>query len=201
VLEVSGLRIGVLGIAPQVKSNKTNLINSIQPDKALQDILPSLRPNVDIIILLSQYSMREVEIILQDIKGVDLVIASSGGSTSGLIKMENGTHIISTGSGCSKLQTAALTLNKNQIINVQKETIKLDELVIPDPDILSVTGMDKNQTIGELRKKELEIIKKQTQALSKADPMEVIKRMSADMDMNSEEAKARIEKQLNLKDQ
>ncbi|MFH1152195.1 MAG: hypothetical protein V1793_00120 [Pseudomonadota bacterium] len=196
LLKAGGLSIGVIGIAMEGKAKDSSSIMAVQPDKALKKILPEVREKADIIVLLSKYNMRETELILKEIDGVDLVISSAGGYAEKVVKTESGTFIIATGTGCTKLQTATIKLDGKKIVDVQKETINLDELVIPDPDVVSITGMDKNATVADLRKKELELIKKKVLEMSKLDPKTQYQKMAEED--NTPEGRKRLERLMRM---
>lgn len=198
LIPISGMTVAVIGLTPDVPVSGVKRTNVSQADAALADTLREVRPLADMVILLSQYSARETELILNAVGKVDIAITSPGGINQNLKQIDNGSYIVSTGSGCSRLQSLEVFSDSSGITKIVKSTVQLDNLVMPDPEIITITGFDKNETLSDIKAKELKQQKKQTKELSSKDPMEILKKMSETE--QSEESKLRLEKQLKIKD-
>lgn len=196
LLKSNGMTVAVLGISSAGEDDLSPTIKSLQPDIAIESILPEIKAKADIVILLSDFSVRNTELILQQFDSIDLAIATSGGGRESILKTGNDAYIISSGSGCSELQTAVLELSDNRITHVERGSISLGESVEMAPNILQITGFDKGKTLEEMKKKEIISMQKTAREMAGIDPREMLEKMIA-VD-NNDEIEARLEKQKNL---
>lgn len=80
IQEVSGVRVGILGIlSPE---DLTELVNpqGLQiedPVKALREVLPKIRPQTDFVVLLSQMDWEDTMGLLNKVEGIDTAISCS----------------------------------------------------------------------------------------------------------------------------
>jgi len=141
----------------------------IPPEKALKELLPQVREQADIVVLLSQYRREETTEIVNNIKGIDLAI-SLRGKTRKRADENKGTPVMETAYRSLRLGYVKLTLDEaGKIIQNQKKMIRLNKSVASDKQIAQITGDDINKKVreAEIRKR-----KEEARALLKMSPYE-----------------------------
>lgn len=141
----------------------------IPPEDALKALLPQVREQADIVILLSQYRREETTEIVNHIKGIDLAI-SVRGKTRKRADENKGTPVMETVYRNLRLGYVKLTLDEaGKIIQNQQKMIRLNKTVASDKAIAQITGNNINKTVREA---EIEKRKAEARALLKLSPYE-----------------------------
>lgn len=138
----------------------------IPPEDALKGLLPEVRKQADLVILLSQCGYKGTALLVNKLDGIDLAI-------SGGLKPTNkaGTSripIMQTSHTGKRLGYVRLTLNDaGQIIKTEDQMISLGDYIPFDGQVVKLTGDD----IGKkIREDELRKMEKEAKALLELSP-------------------------------
>lgn len=176
VIKVKDVNVGILGIIPEdafenLKLSQTrNMLEIIPPEKTLANLIPAVKKEADIIVLLSQCGLEATRLIVNKLDGVSLAIVGEGENRKSSKKElprgndlkdrknghDNGekTLLLQVAQRGHSLGFARLTLNEaDQITQQQVKMIPIDSSITPDEKIVAVTG-------GNIYKKLSDTIKK-----------------------------------------
>ncbi len=140
----------------------------VPPEQALKNLLPEIRNQADIVILLSQYSFEDTSLLVNSLDGIDLAI--SGRRKKLMSPSDTGVPVLEVAYQCRGIGYIKLTLDDTgKITQKQNKMIPLNEKIASDQQIVMITGKDIHKRIsdGEKRKREEE-----ARALLKLSPFE-----------------------------
>lgn len=142
VIERSGLRLGIVGIA-------SNIVDKTMPehfskgiyfttgDQELPGIVKKLREHekVDLIILLLHLGYPQDLKLAQQVKGIDILL--SGHTHNRLYKavQDNGTIIMQSGCHGSFIGKMDLEVEKGKITNIKHELLNIDQTIKEDKEV------------------------------------------------------------------
>jgi len=170
--EAGDLKVAILGVMfpgtsdNMIASKISGIVDIIPPGEALKSILPGIRKEADIVILLSQLGTIETKRLVDGLKGIDLVIyGGKDNKPAGCGEKIEATS--STGeSGAVELMANAkgsflgyvrLSVDDAGRVAVgPSKMISLDESVEMDEKVLEITGIDIYKTAGEEQRKAAE---------------------------------------------
>ncbi|TFH66302.1 MAG: hypothetical protein E4G90_04260 [Gemmatimonadales bacterium] len=113
ITQAGGLKVAILGVMPpgileaMPKSGTSGLVEVIPPDKALALILPVVRKEADIVILLSQLGATETKRLAGDLEGIDLFIYGGGDNQPAKCDEDVQASLSTVGSEAPALKTSA----------------------------------------------------------------------------------------------
>ena len=170
--EAGDLKVAILGVMfpgtseHMLASKISGVVNIIPPGEALKSILPGIRKEADIVILLSQLGTIETKRLVDGLKGIDLVIyggidnkpAGCGGTIEATSSTgETGTVGLKANAKGSFLGYVRLSVDDAGRVAVgPPKMISLDESVEMDEKVLEITGIDIYKTAGEEQRKAAE---------------------------------------------
>ncbi len=172
ITQAGGLKVALLGVMfPATSENElaskiADKVKIVPPVDALKSILPGVRKEADIVILLSQLGTLETKRIVDSMQGIDLVIyggvdnkpvgcGAKIGVTSSTAT--SGTLGLKANAKGSFLGYVKLSVDDAGRVSVgTSKMISLDESVEMDEKILEITGIDIYRTASEERKKFIE---------------------------------------------
>lgn len=136
------IKIAILGVCPEQQSLFTSSLNepglmSIDPHIALQNLLTIIKNNVDFVVLLSNLGFEKSLSIIDQLKGIDLVIAS-GDTTKQIKKLPNGTIISSAGYEGKYLGHVQFSNINSKFKYSASENIPLDQHIADDQGLQRV---------------------------------------------------------------
>ena len=197
ITQAGGLKVAILGVMfPEISeqmpgSGTSGIVEIIPPDEALESLLPEIRKEADIVILLSQLGLTETKRLVDGLGGIDLAIY--GGKNNkpagcgGEAKPEPPTGkpetpVFKAGSYGSRLGYIQLSVDDAGRVAVGlKKMIFLGESVAMDDKILEITGKNIYKEVAQERKrlaeKERRKMEQDIEKLHKLTPMEYMKKV------------------------
>jgi 2',3'-cyclic-nucleotide 2'-phosphodiesterase (5'-nucleotidase family) len=191
--QAGGLKVAILGVMPpgildkMPRSKTSGVVEVIPPGEALEALLPGIRKEADIVILLSQLGLAETKILVDGLKGIDLAIY--GGTNNkpagcaGEIKPESPTGksetpVLKASARGTHLGYALLTVHDaGRVAMGPTKMIYLDDSVAMDDNILEITGSDIYKEIARKRKRAAEEQRREIEELHKLTPMEYMQKV------------------------
>jgi 2',3'-cyclic-nucleotide 2'-phosphodiesterase (5'-nucleotidase family) len=83
IREIQGIRVGFLGVMNEGEllpaSDDSDSLQTTDPAAAIRELLPALRPKVDVVVLFAHVSQRRTQQICDEIKGIDLAVSGGDG--------------------------------------------------------------------------------------------------------------------------
>lgn len=145
------------------------LLEVVPPEEALKALVPEVRSQADMVILLSQCGYEATSSLVNKLEGIDLAI--SGQRTTWKEPDEKiNVPIFEAAYRGDRLGYVRLTLDENgKIIQNKKKMISLESSVPFDTRILKITGNDINQKI---RNQAFYKAQKEAEAMMKLSPQE-----------------------------
>ncbi len=135
--EVSGLKIGIIGLTPLSAAPKSGGLPIIDPKSAAAKTVAELRgKKVDLIILLSHQSDAEDAKLLDQVKGIDLLIAGIAHPQGEIVSKIGQTIIVWPSWQGRKLGVLKLNIQDRKIISHQAEQLRLSADIADDREIV-----------------------------------------------------------------
>jgi 2',3'-cyclic-nucleotide 2'-phosphodiesterase (5'-nucleotidase family) len=191
--QAGGLKVAVLGVmSPGIldkmpHSRTSGVVEVIPPGEALESLLPGIRKEADIVILLSQLGLTETKRLVDALEGIDLAIyggkdnkpagcgeeikseSSAGKSETPALKASSlGTHL-------GYVRLSVDDAGRATVDN--RRMISLNDAVAMDDKVLEITGNDIFKRAAEERKKAKEEQLRQIEKLHKLTPMEYMEKL------------------------
>jgi 2',3'-cyclic-nucleotide 2'-phosphodiesterase (5'-nucleotidase family) len=194
ITQAGSLKVAILGImSPGIldkmpRSETSGVVEVIPPGEALESLLPRIRKDVDIVILLSQLGLTETKKLVDGLEGVDLAIyggednkpakrdeeAKKPGSPAG----KPGTPVLKASSRGFHLGYVRLSVgNAGRVAVDNKRMIFLNNAVAMDDNVLEITGDDIYKKIAREKKKAEKEQRRQIEELHKLTPMEYMEKL------------------------
>ncbi len=139
IKDVSGTRIGIIGVTNLTAHQKSGTLRFSEPKQAVKDAVEELKKTgVDIIVLLSQLEENVDLSLIKEVKGIDILIGSHHPiKDSPFVKFENTLLLRTLWQGRS-LGTATLTVEDNRLTQYKVDEVRLSDEIEDDPDILEI---------------------------------------------------------------
>ena len=188
--QAGGLKVAILGVmSPGIlekipRSGTFGVVEVIPPGEALESLLPGIRKEADIVILLSQLGLTETKKLVDALKGIDLAIyggkdnkpagcgkeikpeSSAGKSKTPALKASfRGIHL-----GYVRLTVG----NAGRVAVDNRKMIFLNNAVAMDDSILKITGKDIYKKVAEVERRKME---QEIEELHKLTPMEYMEKL------------------------
>jgi 2',3'-cyclic-nucleotide 2'-phosphodiesterase (5'-nucleotidase family) len=203
---INGIRVGIVGVMPAeplehtLNTSFTDRLMILPPEKALKALIPELRPQADIILLLSQCGTGLTNWLVKQVDGIDAAVTNkdaesshkdeSTGCNPELLKFQDeetssadenqGTQVFELAYRGIGLGYLKLTIDDKGQITHQNKIIPLDGSIPSDQRIVEITGTDLHQKVAQVRKEREEIEQqkqKEARELLKLSPAEYFERM------------------------
>ena len=190
IAQAGGLKVAVLGVMPpeildkMPRSGTFGVVEVIPPGEALKALLPRIRKEADIVILLSQLGLTETKKLVDALKGIDLAIyGGKDNKPAGCgkeIKPESSawkskTPAIKASSRGIHLGYVRLTVGDAGRVAVDnRKMIFLNNAVAMDDSILKITGKDIYKKVAEVERRKME---QEIEELHKLTPMEYMEKL------------------------
>ena len=191
--QAGDLKVAILGVMfPGISENMpgsgtSGIVEIIPPDDALKSLLPGIRKEADIVILLSQLGLAETKRLVNSLEGIDLAIYGGRNNKpagcGGEIKPESPTGksetpVLKASARGTHLGYALLTVHDaGRVAMGPTKMIYLDDSVAMDDNILEITGSDIYKEIARKRKRAAEEQRREIEELHKLTPMEYMQKV------------------------
>jgi hypothetical protein len=139
IKEISDTKIGIIGVTNLAANAKAGGIKFSEPNSAIAKYVAELKNNgADIIVLLSQLEESQDLNVINDIKGIDILIGSHhSGRDQPYVKLGNTLILRPFWQGRS-LGKLILTIENNKLTNYKVEGLRLSDEIADDKDVISI---------------------------------------------------------------
>ncbi|MFH0826407.1 MAG: metallophosphatase [Candidatus Omnitrophota bacterium] len=136
IKDVSGTKIGIIGVTNLAARNKSGTLRFSEPKQAVKKAVEELKSTgADIIVLLSQLAENDDLSLIEEIKGIDVLIGSHHPfKDQAFVKFEN-TLLLKTFWQGRNLGVATLTVENNELTEFKVNEVRLSDEVADDADI------------------------------------------------------------------
>ncbi len=176
--KVGSKTVAILGIMPTdalPMISRPESFNITPPAEAVEKLLPEVRKQADVVILISQAGFRATAAMLAGMKKMpDLIVVNDAGPSEEVLKIGK-TPVLSTGNLGKVMGVAQITAGKKKISVISNELVSLDQDVPSDESIVSFVDDEITRVERERNKKQEEITRKQLQEGLKLSPEEFFK--------------------------
>jgi 2',3'-cyclic-nucleotide 2'-phosphodiesterase (5'-nucleotidase family) len=141
IKEIGGIKIGIIGVTTLEVSKKVEGLNILDPKEAVASTVKELKTKgANIIILLSHLGEEEDIKLIQEVKGIDVVITGHSLIFKGgpLVTKRGDTLFLRPTWEGRRLDKAVLTVKDNKIVDCKVEEIRLSDKIADDLDILNI---------------------------------------------------------------
>jgi len=139
VKEISGTKIGLIGVTTLSAMQKAGGLKFIEPKMAVKQAIEELkRKNADIIVLVSHLGESEDLNLIKDISGIDILIVGHSRAKEEPVTKIGNTLILRPSWQGRRLGKLSLTVTDNKITDYKAEELRLSDKISDDPDILSI---------------------------------------------------------------
>ena len=174
IASTGDVKVGILGIMPADTFENLptvltrDALEIIAPEKTLKDLIPQVKNEADIIVLLSQCGLEATNFLIDNLDGIDLAIIGGvkkgelagkkgpcGGGSDGEepLRADKKALIMLVGRQGESLGSVLFTIDAaGQVIQRQGKMIPVDKSVAPDVQIAGITGDDIYKKIMQEKK-------------------------------------------------
>ena len=174
IASTGDVKVGILGIMPADTFENLptvltrDALEIIAPEKTLKDLIPQVKNEADIIVLLSQCGLKATNLLIDNLDGIDLAIIGDvkkgelagkkgpcGGGSDGEepLRADKKALIMLVGRQGESLGSVLFTIDAaGQVIQRQGKMIPVDKSVAPDVQIAGITGDDIYKKIMQEKK-------------------------------------------------
>lgn len=139
IKEMSGSKIGIIGVTTLQAAQKAGGLKFIEPESAVEKAVVELKKkNVDIIILLSHLGENDDLKLIEEIKGIDILITGHFRAKEESSSKIGSTLIVRPSWQGRRLGKLSLTLENNKIKDYKVEELRLSDKIQDDPGELSI---------------------------------------------------------------
>jgi 2',3'-cyclic-nucleotide 2'-phosphodiesterase (5'-nucleotidase family) len=191
--QAGGLKVAILGVMPtgilekMPRDGTSGVVEVIPPDEALASLLPGIRQEADMVILLSQLGQEWTQYIVDTVKGIDLAIYGGKGNAplgcgenvqTNPSADEPRVPVLKASARGSYLGHVRLSVDTaGRVTTDSTKMISLDESAPMDEAILAITGTEITKLAAEEQKKAAEEQKREIEELQKLTPEEYMRRL------------------------
>ena len=140
IKEIGEIKIGITAVTTTEVSKKAEGLNILDPKEAVKRTVKELKARgANIIILLSHQGEEEDIKLIQEVKGIDVIITGHALVYKGELPTKRGDTLFlrPTWEG-RRLDKAILTVKDNKIVDYKVEDIRLSDKIADDADILNI---------------------------------------------------------------
>jgi 2',3'-cyclic-nucleotide 2'-phosphodiesterase (5'-nucleotidase family) len=202
---INGIRVGIVGVMPTEPTRHipntsfTERLMILPPEKALKTLIPELRTQADIILLLSQCGTDLTNWLVKQVDGIDVAITNrdteashkneNTGCNPELMNFQNEetssdknqrTPVFELAYGGIGLGYLKLTIDDKGQMTHQNKIVPIDSSIPSDQRIVEITGTDLYQKVAQVRKEREEKEQqkqKEAKELLKLSPAEYFERL------------------------
>ena len=139
IKEIGGTKIGIIGVTTVSAKQKAGGLEFSDPKTTVSSAVSQLqKKNVNIIVLLSQLGENEDLNLINDVKGIDIIIESHNKAQEEPSVKVGNTLLLRPSWEGKRLDIVTLTVEGNKIEKYKSDETRLSDQVPDDPDILSM---------------------------------------------------------------
>jgi len=139
IKEVNGVKVGITALTTLSAMSKAGGLKFVDPKHALKLIVPQMRKNgANIIVVLSHLGESEDLNLLNEVKGVDVLITGHSTGKGDVSSKIGDTIILRPSWQGRKLARATLNIKDNKILNYKAESLRLSDKVADDQAIQAI---------------------------------------------------------------
>ncbi|MDD5166080.1 MAG: metallophosphatase [Candidatus Omnitrophica bacterium] len=139
IKEVAGIKIGIIGVTNLLAKDKVPELEIIEPVPAVRRAVGELKArNVDIIVLLSHLGEQADLKLIEEVKGIDVLIIGHSRSKEEVATRAGSTIIARPDWQGRKLDKLSLTFTGNKITDYKAEKLRLSDKIKDDPGMQSI---------------------------------------------------------------
>lgn len=138
IKEVGGLKIGIIGLTAPLAAQKAGGLNFIEPKAAVSKAVEALKKaKVNIILLLSHQGESDDLKLINEVKGIDLLITGHSRAGETPFANQDGTLILRPSWQGRRLGKAIITIEGNKITGYKVEELRLSDKISDDREVAS----------------------------------------------------------------
>ncbi len=137
IKEVSGIKIGIIGVTDPYAKQKAGAFNFAEPKDAIKKTINELKGKVNIAIVLSNLSEEDNLSLINDISGIDILISGRRSKDEPYEKLGS-TFIVNPAWQGRKLGVASFTWEDNRITSYKVELLRLSDKIDDDSEIQDI---------------------------------------------------------------
>ncbi|MDI6606026.1 MAG: hypothetical protein QME65_02650 [Candidatus Omnitrophota bacterium] len=138
VKEIAGIKIGIIGLTSPLAAQKAGGLKFIDPRIALAAEVNELKKSgVNLIVLLSNLQEKENLGLIENIKGIDIII-EGGDANSEPFKKVGDTLVVESNWQGRRLDKLTFSFKDNKVTDFKVENLRLSDEIKDDPDTLSL---------------------------------------------------------------
>ena len=140
----TSIKVAILGVCPERKAFFSSrlgepMLKSLNPEKAIEKIVPELKGKCNIIILLSHLGFELTKQLAQKMNEIDIIISGGDQKTSSGIALPNHKIIASAGLEGKNLGSIEISNINSTIKMLKHELIPLTDKIENDRELLKLT--------------------------------------------------------------
>lgn len=139
--------LGVIGLTTHEYIQSAQ-VSMETPEEVLEEILPSIKDEVDFVIVLSHLGIGNDKELAEEVEGIDVIIGAHSHDTLFSPVKAGDTRIVSSGSYGRYLGTLDLVFEEKAVTDIEYELIPVTEEIDPDPKVVKL--IEKDLTVVEL---------------------------------------------------
>lgn len=147
IREINGIKVGVIGVVsdytPRMITPKGNENLAFpKPAKILGKLVPELKPQVDLLVVLSHIGHKEDKALANAVPGIDLIVGGHSHTYVNPAVNDNGTWIVQANEYGTHVGRIKLTVDTdtNRITEFKGELIAARELPLPSLPVLALVN-------------------------------------------------------------
>ncbi|MBU0548051.1 MAG: hypothetical protein KJ710_04810 [Candidatus Omnitrophica bacterium] len=138
VKQVSGVKIGIIGLTNLAASQKSEGLKVSQP-RAINQLVSRLKnEGVEVVIVLSTLGKKEDLDLISKVKGIDILFMGHNLTKEDLEVKVGSTFIVRPSWQGRKLGKLSLEIENGKLLNCKTEEIRLSDKIADDPDVLAI---------------------------------------------------------------
>jgi 2',3'-cyclic-nucleotide 2'-phosphodiesterase (5'-nucleotidase family) len=182
IKEFDGFKVGIIGLVSPDFFNQDALIEKNlvikDPESILKEILPRIRSQTDLVILLSHLGKEGTRKIVKDVPGIDVAIIGHSKGVMSEGELLGKTIIVQNCNKGKSLGILEITLDHNGVIKKYENRVEaLTQSTPVDPELLKLIRKFKEKKVASEREKLAEKRKQELREQLKLSPEEFIEKM------------------------
>lgn len=139
IKEVAGIKVGIIGVTGLSSKEKLGGLKFIEPSKAVKQAVEKLKQEAaSLIILLGSLNENEYLSLIEEIKGIDILITTHRPDKKESVSKIGSTIVLRPAWQGRRLGKLSLTIKDNKIIDYKAEELRLSDKIPDDPDINAI---------------------------------------------------------------
>lgn len=161
IVESGGYKVGIVGVLPEksfdsyVPAEGVKGLTINKPQEALAKVVPEVRRQADMVLLLSQLNDAETTALIETVPGIDLAVSASENSIC-QTPPEKGKMVMPSGINGQHLLSVTVKKENGKLVISQNDPVVLDKSKNTHPIVTQIIGDTTNDYMKDLRAKRRE---------------------------------------------